>query len=144
MSTRSYLMMLAILATSMVVIAGCKPVDTAQELVVTFNGEDCRYEGPDSVYEGTHAISLNNETEMHVSLGVLKLDEGRSWQDVVDYYASGAIDYASWMSSTMTGPSQDDPDAREYSLSEGLHAIMCWTLIPQAVMPVAALDVKSE
>ena len=62
-----------------------QPVLVTEDLVLTFDGESCQYDGPEVILEGEIVIVLNNLTEDSVFFEVQKLDEGKTWQDMLDY-----------------------------------------------------------
>jgi len=62
------------------------PVEVTEDLVLTFDGESCQYDGPELILEGEIVIGLNNLTEDGLFFEVQKLDEGKTWQDMLDYF----------------------------------------------------------
>ncbi len=131
---------------------GCSPVGKVQDLVVTFDGESCQYKGPEVIREGKAVIVLNNLTsDRFVHIHVAKLDEGKTWQDFVDYVAElapSSVRRPAWISQLRTDSVEDNPDAMEYSLGPGMHVIYCMRHdkqvndIPNGVWPAAPLDVR--
>ena len=63
-----------------------QPVLVTEDLVITFDGESCQYDGPEIILEGEIVIVLNNLTEDVVFFEVQKLDEGKTWLDMLDYF----------------------------------------------------------
>jgi hypothetical protein len=56
------------------------------ELSVTFNGNDCIFEGPDEFKAGPVTLTFYNENDTVSVLNFVKFDEGRTTQDLIDYF----------------------------------------------------------
>ena len=70
-----------ILATLLLV--GCSaPVD--DQLVITFDGGKCTYEGPSELTVGKHQFALKDLSDGNLSIKIFRLDEGYTFQDVVN------------------------------------------------------------
>ena len=125
----------ALLLGSMLMF-GCAPkeevpieeVPTLDKAEVTFDGENCSFDGPGIIREGKVIIVLNNLTETPVHLEIIKLDEGKTWQDVLDLFNEPGVSFGrprEWSTITKNIVVIDDPTAREYIFDPGLHAISC-------------------
>jgi hypothetical protein len=134
-------------------LVGCTPTVEPREVVLTFGGETCQYKGPEVISEGELTITINNETDYEVDLWMVRLEEGRTWQDMLDYIGlpGSYVHPPSWSSwgGIMTAPVPDNPDAAVYSLKEGLYAICCCTCYdlsgrPRGVWPGASLEVRDD
>jgi hypothetical protein len=132
-------------------LAGCSPSTETPEINLTFDGETCQYEGPDVIPEGEVIIILNNRSEYELSLWAARLDEGRKWQDMLDYIGTpgSSVELPSWAEwRVIAAKVPDNPNASVYTLDEGLYAINCCTcgevIGPRGVWPGAPLEVKED
>jgi len=136
---------LCIFILTMLILVGCTPAETDKDIVITFDGEECTYAGPSFAHEGKQIITLKNNSEMEVHLDVTRLDEGKTWQDVLDHFSEpGSELRPAWLSSGVTDSLPDNPEAREYTLTEGLHSIVCYSSSSPVIWPAAPLEVRAE
>ena len=56
-----------------------------RDIVVTFDGNECLYSGPSDIESGTHMITVKNQTELTGWMRICRADEGKDWQDVLDF-----------------------------------------------------------
>jgi hypothetical protein len=132
-------------------LVACSPTAQRREVLLTFDGKVCRYEGPEVVTEGELTVTLVNESNYEADLWVVKLGEGRSWQDMVDFIGvpGSNVHPPDWSSgSIMKAVSADKPDATVLFVREGLYAICCCTCYdpssPNGVWPGGSLEVRAE
>ena len=107
---------------------GCSPEGEIRDLVVTYDGETCQYEGPESIVQGEVTVVLNNLTDSrYVHLHVVKLDEGKTRQDLVEYIGEAIeVSPAPWVSEIYgVGTTEGDRKVREFLLEPGIHFIVC-------------------
>lgn len=130
-----------------------KPTPTSEirEVTLKFDAKTCQYEGPDFSTEGDLTITLLNESEYEASIWIVRIDDGRTWQDMLNYIgAPGSnVHPPPWSSgSIMTTTIANNLNARIYSLKQGLYAICCCTCGevtgPRGVWPGAPLEVKED
>jgi hypothetical protein len=119
-------------------LLGCNPVDDAPEgippadpvavdrIEMTFDGERCLSSGPVVIYEGTVIMTLSNSSENVAQLQVNTVEEGKTWQDVFEFYgqAGEVFDHPSWLGGVESAPILSEPDGREYTFEPGLHAVL--------------------
>lgn len=129
------------------------PTSTAEarEVVLTFDGVTCHYQGPKVLSEGELSVSLVNQTDYRVDWWVLRLDEGKTWKDMLDHVGppGSYVHPPEWSTgSILTAQSVENPDALVYTLTEGLYTIMCCTCFepvgPRGVWPGSALEVITD
>ena len=147
MNPRSKVWTRCVFAVMVLFLVGCNATETDQDIVITFDGEECMIDGPTMVSEGERIITLKNNTDWEVALDIAKVDEGKTWQDMADYLGEpGAdVDRPSWASPPMKSSVPDNPEAWKYSLTEGLYAIVCWrNELPWGKWLGAPLEVKGE
>ena len=151
MKTRRAQASVFVLSVLLAFLAGCTPPMKPRNAVLTFDGETCNYDGPNVITQGQLTIVLNNKTDLDVDLWVAKLNEGRTWQDMLDYIGlpGSNVHRPPWSSSSISMTTvANNPDATVLTLSEGLYAICCCTCWetsgPQGVWPGASLEVKDH
>jgi hypothetical protein len=127
------------------------PTTELREVVLTFDGETCHYEGPAVITEGDVTITLNNKSVYKASLWIRRLDDGKTWQDMLEYIGlpGSNVHPPSWSSgSFFIAPMPDNPDAWVYTFKEGLYALCCCTCFepsgPRGVWPGTSLEVIAK
>jgi hypothetical protein len=65
------------------------------KLMVTFDGEECLVEGPDSAPAGIVSFSFDNQSGETARVGLGKLDAGLTAEEVIASYEQGSTDPAS-------------------------------------------------
>lgn len=140
-----------VLGAVFTLLTGCASSAESREIVLTFDGKTCQVDGPKVVTEGDMTVILNNQSEYDLSLWAGRLDEGRTWQEMLDYIGPPGShkELPAWASgSMMAAKVPDNPNATAYTLREGLYAINCCTCGettgPRGVWPGAALEVRGK
>ena len=108
---------------------------------VTFDGENCRYEGPEVVSEGNVIFVFNNLSDPGAHLHVVELREGITWQDILEL----ARPVRSQPREVIEPPVrfvEGDPDVQEYALKPGSHGVLC-VIHGVDAWPAAPLEVES-
>jgi len=141
-----------LLAGAFLVVLGIIPAacnagqDVAKNTIeVTFDGDGCKYQGSKEVSESDISVRVDNQSEGALMLDVLRFQEGKTYEDLVAYFGSGAgpAELPSWSRSVASMPAS----AREsvsvgMALSAGNYALVCSTELPTPqVQPVAAFTV---
>ena len=127
------------------------PTSETREVTLKFDAKTCQYEGPEIITSGDLTVSLMNESDYDASIWMVKIDEGKTWQDLLDYIgAPGSnVHPPPWTSpSIITTTSRDSPNVKIYTLNPGLYAICCCTCNeitgPRGVWPGAPVEVKDD
>ena len=60
------------------------PGSVPEEIEVTFDGNECTVSGPTELPMGDHSFVLNDLSEMNAELWVLRLLDGKTFQDLLD------------------------------------------------------------
>ena len=99
-------------------------------LQLTFDGEQCTYEGPSvlSAGDGQVEVVYHNETSEKSWFNFVWLDEGRTTQDMLDYNADNPTGPPSWttgvwVQNNMPANSSSIPTMR--TVAPGLHWLVC-------------------
>ena len=98
-------------------------------LQLTFDGEQCTYEGPSVLSAGEIEIVFHNESSEVISFTFVRLDEGRTTQEMIDYIAddptagppSWTVDV--WLQARIDANSSSIPVMR--TVAPGLHNLVC-------------------
>lgn len=127
------------------------PMPEIREIVLTFDGKTCQYDGPAVTTPGQMTVSLVNKTEWDADWWMLRLDDDKTWRDMLDYIGEPGsyLHPPPWTSvSIVKSRVPDNPDAWEYTLKEGTYVTMCCTCDelsgPRGVWPGAPLEVRSK
>ena len=149
-----------LLLCSAFLLASCGGATEVQDIEITFDGERCRYEGPEATVEGKVVMTLDNPTDhQYVHLHVFTFREGYTWQDHVEYLDGQTIERNSPPFTKSISPTFLDGDSSnnlfreryyrewEYSLEPGSYGIICaahrdvrgiWQAAPLEVGPVSS------
>lgn len=120
------------------------PAPAAGEFTVTFDGENCRYEGPEVVSEGDVGFVFNNLSDQpKAHLHVVALTEGITWQDILELHREPIpfIKPREVIELPVSFPAGEF-DVQEYALKPGSHGVLCvihgvdgWPAAPLEVTP---------
>ncbi len=101
-------------------------------LQLTFDGEQCTYEGPSVLSAGEVEIVYHNESSEVIWFDFGRLDEGRTTQDVIDYTVDGvgapSWSVSVWNQGRISANASSIPTIR--TVAPGLHALACGTWTP--------------
>ena len=62
------------------------PTDEFVEFgIVTFTGNECDVSGQNEIPTGNYLITVNNLSEHNLRMGVVRLTEGKTFQDMIDF-----------------------------------------------------------
>ncbi len=115
-------------------------------VTLTFDGEQCRYEGPSVLSAGVVEITYHNESAERTWASFLMLDDDKTSRDFHDYVADRSnSDKPSWTSyvwlqQTLPADSGSIPTLR--TVGPGLHALVCGTWTPYAAYIGSVLTVE--
>jgi hypothetical protein len=143
--------LILVLGSVVMLLTGCSSSTETPTIVLTFDGNTCQYDGPTVVDEGQVNIVLKNKSDYELSLWATRLDEGKTWQDILSYIGTPGTPHEppAWSDWTLsgTGSVPGNPDAQGYILKAGLYAINCCTCNEpehKGVWPGAALEVQGK
>ena len=106
-------------------------------LQLTFDGEQCTYEGPSVLSTGEVEITYHNRSAERVWADFSRLDEGRTIQDLLDYNAAPNFGAPSWTTSVWSNfsLSANSSSTPKMAIVEpGLHFLTCGTWTPSYVI----------
>lgn len=86
------------------------------------------------IEEGGWEIELNNLTDTnHVYYFALKLDEGKTYEDLLEHYGEpGAFKFRpTWTSPVQAMETLGKPNVKEFRFKPGNHVIICSMVIPE-------------
>ena len=133
----------------LIILAGCSESTGSREAVIDFDGETASYEGPEVLTAGEMKVILNNNSEYDLDVLFLKLEDGKTWQDVLDYVGTPGSDVPppSWVKNGATKIGiPGEPDTNIYNFQNGSYAmVLCRCneiLAPTQIWPVTAFEVK--
>ena len=103
------------------------PSVDVDELTVTFEPENCIYDGPPAIQPGEFTLTFENTTDANANLRIYKLEEGKTWDDFVDHYSEGktSVSFPSWASIVSHKPVISDHRLMIFDLEPGLYAMAC-------------------
>ncbi len=116
-------------------------------LEITFDGTDCGFRGSETVTESNISVLIDNQAATVVTLNVLRLEEGRSFDDLASHIegAEGPDDLPSWATSiTATPAAAGEKTTFGMALTAGSYALVCVTELPLGVQAVAPFTVFVE
>ena len=132
-------------------LTGCSSSSKTPEITLTFDGETCQYDGPNVISPGKVTIILKNTSDYDLSLWAARMEEGKTWQDMLDYIGTpgASVELPSWAEwRVLAAKIPEHPNATVYTLDKGLYAINCCTCEeikgPRGVWPGAALEVTDK
>jgi basic membrane lipoprotein Med (substrate-binding protein (PBP1-ABC) superfamily) len=109
-------------------------VSEVVSVTLTFDGEQCRYEGPSVLSAGVVEITYHNESAERGWASLLRLDDDKTSQDLRDYAADLSnsdkplwTSYV-WLQQTISAHSSSIPALG--TVGPGLHAMVCGTWTP--------------
>ncbi len=136
-------LMWAILLTLMLVGCGASAATPTQEIEVTFSGNECTVSGPTEILMGDHPIVLNDQSDINVSLWAGKLNNGKTFQDLLDLQSEPGESFPvpSWVVFAQKYSTSDSED-KIYVLDEpGEYSLSVYNPFPETVWLCAPLHV---
>jgi len=133
-------------------IVGCTSLPTCDDiegtcLELTFDGENCTYEGPTELNTGTVKILFRNKSESTASAILAFYREGKTVQDMIDYNGPEPTtkDAPSW-AKILAGFERiyaGESETLERNLKDiGTYTLLCWRKYPHAVWLGTGLNVE--
>ena len=131
--------MASLMAVGLLLLAACGSTEVADSdsrvVQLTFDGEQCIYEGPSvlSAGEGQVEVVFHNESSEESFFDFGRLDEGRTTQEMIDLIADDpSAGPPSWTVDVWIQPidanSSSIPVMR--TVAPGLHNLVCGTASP--------------
>ena len=109
------------------------PGGDSRVLQLTFDGEQCSFEGPSKLSAGDVEFVFHNESSQATFAWFGGLDEGKTTQDIIDYNVDGGSGAPSWTvgvwSEIRVEPNESSVP-RMLTVVPGLHNFTCGTWTP--------------
>ena len=108
-------------------LLACTVSSENPEIDITFDGEHCETSGPAVISAGSLIVDLETQTKGVVIIDVYRLDEGKTWSDMVSHYgAPGSFAIRPEWAKGMSGRDiRGDKYDREYTLEPGTYGVVC-------------------
>ena len=108
-------------------VLACTVTGESREIDITFDGKNCETSGPDVINAGNLVIDLENQTEGVVIVDVYRLDEGKTWSDMMSHFGEpGTFVLRPELVMGMSGRDvHGDQYDREYTLEPGIYGVVC-------------------
>jgi len=124
----------SLMVVGLLLLAACGSTEVADSdsrvVQLTFDGEQCIYEGPSvlSAGEGQVEVVFHNESSEESFFNFGRLDEGRTTQEMIDYLADNPTGPPSWTTGVwvqlyIAANSSTIPVMR--TVTPGLHTLAC-------------------
>lgn len=132
----------------LVILVGCSGSSKEREAVINFDGETVQYQGPVEISPGDMKVTLNNQSEYSLDVFFLELEDGKNWQDMLDYVGIPGSDVPPppWVTNSTKMGVANDPNAFIYPLQQGSYAVVLCRcneiLAPTQIWPVTAFEVE--
>ena len=132
--------MASLMAVGLLLLAACGSTEVADSdsrvVQLTFDGEQCIYEGPSvlSAGEGQVEVVFHNESSEDSFFSFGRLDEGRTTQEMIDYIADDPTApapswwFGVWKQERFAANSSSTPVMR--TVAPGLHNLVCGPDLP--------------
>ena len=108
-------------------LLACTVSSEIPEIDITFDGELCQASGPEVISAGRLIVDLENQSEGVVIIYVYRLDESKTWSDMVSHYgAPGSfVLRPEWVKGMSGRDVRGDQYDREYTLEPGTYGVVC-------------------
>jgi hypothetical protein len=128
-------------------LIGCTPQGENHEINVTFDGDSCRARGPEIFDAGKLMVDLEKQAEGVVVVDLYRIDEGKTWPDLVSHYGpAGTFSLPpDWVTGVSGRDVRGDLYDRLYSLEPGNYGIVCIYMgsDTNGTWPAALIEVRS-
>jgi hypothetical protein len=152
MKHRTPLTLFLFITAALFLITGCSPeeevkaVEVTEDLVFTFDGTTCEYDGPTVILEDEITLILDNQTGFPAFIDLAKLDDDKTWQDMLEYIGEPGSykQRPDWISKEPRKPVISDPRAAIFSPDPGEYVLVLYqtTDTGLATYPCSSLEVR--
>ncbi len=152
MNHRSTLIVFLFIAVACVFTSGCSPeeeveaVEVTEDLIFTFDGKTCEYDGPKVVVEGEITLILENLSDLPAFVDLAKLDDDKTWEDMLNYIGEpGSYKQRTiWITKETRKPVLSDPRAAIFSPDPGNYVLVLYqtTDTGLATFPCSSFEVR--
>ena len=108
------------------------PTPVPPTMTVTFDGNECTYDGPDTVSAGQITVNWNIKGQARdgYALAIVTLDEGKTFEDLDAWPSIGAPSWATVVAFKEEFPANLSPFVAD--VTEGPIYLVCFTAHPRA------------
>jgi hypothetical protein len=128
-------------------LLGCATSGESRTIDITFDGENCLARGPEVLEAGELTVDLEKKTKGVVIIDVYRLDEGKTWSDMVSHFGpSGTFALRpEWVSAISGRDVHGDLYDRKYILEPGNYGIVCVYMgsDTNSTWPAAPIEITS-
>ena len=152
MNHRSTLIVFLFIAVACVFTSGCSPeeeveaVEVTEDLIFTFDGKTCEYDGPKVVVEGEITLILENLSDLPAFVDLAKLDDDKTWEDMLNYIGEPGSykQRTTWITKETRKPVLSDPSAAIFSPDPGNYVLVLYqtTDTGLATFPCSSFEVR--
>jgi hypothetical protein len=152
MKRQSIVNILLVGALTAIWIVGCsakadvEAIEVTEDLIVTFDGSSCIYDGPQVIREGEITIITDNLSDSPVFADLAKLDDDKTWQDMLDYIGEPGSNKQRpyFITKENRRPVISDNRAAIFTPDPGFYVIVCYqtTATGLATFPGSSLEVR--
>jgi hypothetical protein len=152
MKHRSPLVFFLFITVAFFFIAGCSPeeeveaVEGTEDLIFTYDGKTCEFDGPKVILEGEITLILDNLTDFPVFVDPAKLDDDKTWQDMLNYIGEPGSykQRPGWITKEPRKPVISDPRAAIFSPDPGEFVLVLYqtTDTGLAAFPCSSFEVR--
>jgi hypothetical protein len=152
MKHHSTLVCFIFITVAFFLIAGCSPVEKVEavkvtdDLIFTFDGTTCEYDGPKVILEDEITLILDNLTGFPAFVDLAKLDDDKTWQDMLNYIGEPGSykQRPDWITKEPRKPIVSDPSAAIFSPDPGEYVFVLYqtTDTGLATFPCSSFEVR--
>ena len=138
-----------LILVAMFIVIVCTSCAGATDIVITFDGNECTFDGPTEVETGDQIIKIRNTSGAIGSMDLCRIFEGYDWQDTLDFIGEPGSEVG-WPTYCPTRVSSKVVDANENEVTHefklrypGEHHVM-WKEtgpLPEKTWPCASFAV---
>ena len=139
---------------AVLLLVGCGS-PSEEQLVITFDGNECVVSGPSELAVGEQPIILKNTTEKNLTLGFNQFLDGHTYQDLVDHLnqlggkadisGSDRPDWVNFRATSFMGYEKGETTGEEiitlYIKNEGDHGIELYEIATETVWLCGPIEV---
>ena len=139
-------LLVGLVVATFVVVACGSDSEEPNTFVVTYDGSDCSYSGPESLTAGSVNLTYVNDSEDDVGVSFRQLNAGFTWDDFVNSTDANYDTVSSdiiWINRAFRGLENRGEIEETVGVAEGAVAIRCVKFAPNDGPPTDFYNVRS-